>query len=135
MKPITTIVCIAAMAWLTSNNAYACSCKLASAERDAQRTTIIFKGFVAEGPSNELEDRRDYKFTPTKIYKGDQYKNLTIYSPRSTCGQFFEKNIEYMVFAFEYKGKLLTNICSSWPILKEYTSETKEIEEYFNQRK
>lgn len=126
---------MAAMTWLTSSNACACSCSLASAERDAQQTTIIFKGFVAEGPSNELEDRRDYQFTPTKIYKGDQYKNITIHSPRSTCGQFFEKDREYVVFASEYKGKLLTDICSSWPVLKEYSLHTKEVEEYFNQRK
>lgn len=142
MKTITIIVCMAAITWLTSSNAYACSCKLASAEGNAQQATIIFKGFVAEGPSNELKDRSDYQFTPTKIYKGDQYKNITIYSPRSTCGQFFEKNKEYMVFASEYKGdiskykgKLFTSICSSWPVLKEYSIHTKEVEEYFNQRK
>jgi hypothetical protein len=142
MKPITTIVCIAAMAWLTSSNAYACSCKLASAEGNAQQATIIFKGFVAEGPSNELKDRSDYQFTPTKIYKGDQQKNLTIHSIRDTCEQGFSKNTEYIVFAYEYKGaiskykgKLLTDICSSWPVLKEYSLHTKEVEEYFNQRK
>lgn len=133
---------MAAMTWLTSSNAYACRCKLASAEGNAQQATIIFKGFVAEGPSNELKDRSDFQFTPTKIYKGDQQKSITIHSIRDACGQGFNKNTEYMVFAHEYKGansmykgKLLTNICSSWPVLKEYSLHTKEVEEYFNQRK
>jgi hypothetical protein len=126
------------MAWLTSSSAYACSCSLASAEGNAQQTTIIFKGFAVEGPTSAFEDRNHYKFSPTKIYKGRKNIFFSIYSTsgiKDTCGRFFEKNTEYMVFAYEQRGKLFTNFCSSWPILNEYSSKTKEVEEYFNQRK
>ncbi len=142
MKLATAIACISTMALVAIGNAYACDCRLTSAAKDAPVTTIIFKGFATEGPSDLSQGADYYNFSPTTIYKGDQKKSIIVYSPRDTCGQFFQKNTEYMVFASEYKGniseykgKLLTNICSSWPISARNSSNTKEVEEYFNKNK
>ncbi|WP_165773864.1 hypothetical protein [Acidovorax kalamii] len=135
IKLATTIVYISAMASVAIGNAHACSCSLASAERDGPQTTIIFKGIATEGPTDITQEAGYYKFSPTKIYKGDQGKPITIYSPKNTCGQFFQKNTEYMVFAYNNKGTLTTSICRSWPISARYSANTKEVEEYFDKNK
>ena len=83
MKPITTIFCATAMAWLAGNT-YACSCKLASAQANTPQATVVFKGVVTEeivDPANKNEYRA--LFRPTTIYKGDQTREVAVCgSPR-----------------------------------------------------
>ncbi|CAN7404550.1 hypothetical protein LJR038_004449 [Acidovorax sp. LjRoot38] len=138
MKPITTIFCTAAMAWLASSNTYACSCKLASAEANAPQATVVFKGVVTEeivDPANKNEYRA--LFRPTTIYKGDQATAITVHTrgDQGSCGVRFAKGSEHMVFAFQSGQRLRTSLCNTWPISKSYASHTAEVESHFNRRK
>lgn len=138
MKPITTVFCMAAMAWLASGNVFACSCKLASAETNAPQATVVFKGVVTEetiDPANKTAYRT--LFRPTTVYKGDQATAITVHSwgDQGSCGVRFAKGSEHMVFAFQSGNQLRTSLCSTWPISKSYASHTAEVESHFNQRK
>jgi hypothetical protein len=100
-----------------ATQALACSCippepdKVAVKDADA-----VFSGTVAD-----IEDGVDigfdnvtWTFAVDKVYKGDEVsetQDVTSQTQSAACGLIFKEEKRYALFAYENKGKLVTNLC------------------------
>lgn len=102
---------------LSTTQALACSCippgpdKVAIEDADA-----VFSGTVSD-----IEDGVDigfdnvtWSFAVDRVYKGAEVtedQDVTSQTQSAACGVIFKEEKRYAIFAYENKGKLVTNIC------------------------
>lgn len=112
--------------------AYACSCIPQSTQEHFNQNDVVFTGKVVNKDSKMLSDYYVVTFEVYKQYKGDVVsKNIEIVTHQSsaTCGVNFEEGKEYVVFASDADGELMTGLCSGTSDL-EYAQETVNELEY-----
>lgn len=108
-----------ALVALSATQALACSCippgpdKVAVKDADA-----VFSGTVAD-----IEDGVDigfdnvtWSFAVDSVYKGAEVtedQDVTSQTQSAACGLIFKEEKRYAIFAYENKGKLVTNVCTN----------------------
>jgi hypothetical protein len=110
---ISVLIMITGLTASPDNRAYACSCMGGSANASLEGSTLVFEGKVIKVGDRKPEfgGLREYTFKVYRSWKGDQSKNITVYSydgGEASCGFHFDKNKTYLVFAMNNA----TNLCS-----------------------
>lgn len=112
-----------------SNIAHACLCaELAQPDEALDQATAIFAGKVVDivyadvsepkGASIFKLGKRQTTFHVSKVWKGQDMNMIVITSNTSQCGYAFQKNKEYIVYAYGEENNLESSICSRTKLLK-----------------
>lgn len=97
--------------------AHACSCTYTPTVADALiYQEAIFTGRVTEvtiGDFGYGEEKR-VVFEVQEVWKGAGSMTVTVYTGPNDglCGSHFDLDVEYLVYADEYQGRLYTHSCS-----------------------
>jgi hypothetical protein len=115
---------------LNASPAKACSCLPTTPKESLERSSAVFSGRVidvVEEPSQSNPLSSYYgpqikaKFEVSKVWKGKTEKQLVVITNDSSasCGYFFEKGKEYLVYASSQATQLQTGLCSGTKQLSE----------------
>lgn len=112
---------------------FACSCGRATPEQELKDATAVFSGSVGAPETSTINDfvRRVFPFIerirprpyleiiPTtfdvkKVWKGQRLNQITVFhgTNGTSCGVKFKPRVEYLVYTYEWKGKLTTGLCT-----------------------
>jgi hypothetical protein len=102
---------------LVSGYSFACSCMFPFENMDEanSRAAYVFIGSVESKRGFFGLTGTTYTFKTIEILKGESVEAIKVWSGGSFsgCGKRFSKNENYVVFAYENEGKLVTSRCSS----------------------
>lgn len=120
MKNIfATLLTVGISLFTSASVANACSCIPPDPPKESlKRATAVFTGTVSDmdtpsGPMINSASRITITFSALQIWKGPDYKNLVLTTARNpaSCGYPFQRNKEYLVYAYGKEDKLTTSIC------------------------
>ena len=120
---------------LVCNVAQACDCLIPDVSKLEPNAVMVFKGKVLK-KSSPSPETFSYMFSPTKIYKGSDLRNIVVLTPSAgaSCGVSFSVDSEYVVFAYKVGNELHSSLCNSWPNSKSFEEETLKLEKYFQEK-
>jgi hypothetical protein len=138
IKPIILIACIALQVFFLSGDAKACSCVNPTPCEAFGAASAVFIGRMVNG--TEKVEYKNYKgeqvsleaglvtFTVEESFKGVSDTSIKIYvtSMKGTsCGDYgLTPGTKYLVYAYEYSGKLGTGVCTrTRPVESDYAKE------------
>lgn len=106
---------------ITPSTSYACSCALGSPQSHARGADAVFVGTLLDiepPPQREIMSSADpntFTFDVDQVLEGEIGGTVEVVSARdsATCGwEGAEVGEEYVIFAYEYRGRLSTSSCS-----------------------
>ena len=95
--------------------AYACSCAAApSALEGLAQASSTFSGRVIDIDAPAGYEPLRVRFDVETVWKGPVQPEIEVRTARDTagCGFVFEKDVSYLVYAYEADGALFTTLCS-----------------------
>lgn len=117
-----------------SQQAYSCSCDFEGIDyKDAKHVFIGQR--IGKNSFLSFSDRR-YRFKVLHSYQGVEASSIKVWTPKygPACGVKFKKNVEYVIMAYEYEGKIFTSNCSAWEKDGYRNYQTKALEEAFSNK-
>lgn len=102
----------------TGGRALACDCMTPSPKECLQRADVVFEGELIRIGRTADGYPTSYTFRINKMLKGRYVNEVTIFSEWTDCDASFSPDIVYRVFAHEFKGKLISGICSGNEVLE-----------------
>lgn len=129
---------IAFISMLVCNYAFSCSCYFPDEhmdESDAKAEYVFIAKPTGKNGFLSVSNNR-FKFKEITFLKGDPNEKVNVWSEKMFfgCGQYFNEKAEYVVFAYEEKGRLHTSRCSSWNA-STYTKSTETVINYYKNKK
>lgn len=126
MRRVVLLLAVVTVVLLVTPPAYACSCGGGGAPCESFGTAAaVFAGAVIgvrENPPPKKIDRNAadslppfvYKFSVQQAYSGVANAEVEVFTGRGggDCGYDFKVGQRYLVYAYLYKGKLTTSICT-----------------------
>lgn len=100
--------------FLVSSYSYACSCLYSEfGIKDYQNAAFIVDGKITKITSNENELVKEITFKVRKTIKGKISKIMTITTAldSAACGLNVKENDRWLLFVYEYNGKLNVGLC------------------------
>lgn len=113
-----TIFAILFLMLITGARVLAWDCSTSSPEESFRRADVVFEGEVVRVDRNKEDSSTTYTFSVSKILKGPNVKEVTVFGTGSSCSATFVQDVAYRVYAREYKGKLMSGACSGNVVLK-----------------
>lgn len=91
--------------------AHACSCMQQTYEQHFANADVVFDGIMQSFVGNEVQSQ--YEFKVMETFKGTTKNPQSVSTPfdSATCGEKFEKDVAYRIFAKNENGTLKTNLC------------------------
>lgn len=115
---------------------YACSCIMPEPPLvSMEKSDAVFAGRVTNivPPANMMTtlDENKITFDVSTYWKGIDRNPVQIFSAMSSasCGYEFEEGKEYLVYAHESDGKLVTGLCTRTALLADATEDLKALGE------
>ena len=91
--------------------AHACSCLQQTYEQHYANADVVFDGIMQSFVGNEVQSQ--YEFKVMETFKGTTKDPQSVVTPfdSAACGEKFDKDVAYRVFAKNDGGTLKTNLC------------------------
>jgi hypothetical protein len=131
-RPVLSLLILATLSIvLMKSSVWACSCAYSSPCQEFGKAKMIFVGKMMEG-SEKLWAGKDktgkqvsyeagqVRFAVEEVFKGDKVSEvmLQVSSNKDTsCGYSMTRGEKYLVYAYEYKGRLSTGVCTRTSII------------------
>ncbi len=115
---------------LNTTNVSACECAPLDTPKQAlTNSKTVFSGKVIDIDKSLIALENKISFQVYNSYKGISDKEITIYTAQDSaaCGFKFQENKEYLVYVYEYDGKLETNFCTRTKLLENANDDLKEL--------
>lgn len=112
----------------TAGAAFACSCQAPPPPKIAlSKATAVFTGRVTA--IKEKDGQKLVTMTVQDLWKGNLKNQVTVKTAiqSATCGFPFQADAKYLVYAYEFKNELTTNLCSRTCLLERATEDLKEL--------
>ena len=123
---------------LISTPTQACSCIAPPPPKEKLRTSgLVFRGTVInvkesrKTTGNFINYQNEIEFQSSKIWKGENSSKIILYtaSNGAACGYNFEKNKEYIIYAYKSGDTYSTTSCNGNVSDKEIEQESKALVE------
>ena len=114
VKPLLVLILLLT-ALIPAAPAYACSCAAPPSALDAlAQASSTFSGRVIDIDAPAGYEPLRVRFEVETVWKGPIQPEIEVRTARDTagCGFVFEKDVSYLVYAYEADGALFTTLCS-----------------------
>lgn len=114
MKRLPLLILLLA-ALIPAAPAYACSCAAAPSALEAlAQASATFSGRVIDIDAPAGYEPLRVRFDVETVWKGPVQQEIEVRTARDSagCGFVFERDVSYLVYAYEADGALVTTLCS-----------------------
>lgn len=124
MRFCRMMVFIACLLSACVSHVLACECTITSVAKLKQISRVVFVGTVIK-----VSENGKARFAITELWKGDNVREVTIYTNAGMCSAWFEQGKTYLVFAYweADKKRLETNACMRTAFIEERAEELKKL--------
>lgn len=104
--------------WLGSTTpVFACSCAMATPSEQFENATAVFVGTVNDISADGYDNIVDFDVSESRKGLNTKSVSVTTRQQGASCGFNFEKDREYIVYAYDDRGGLGTGICNGTSLL------------------
>src|SRR5690606_29734924 len=115
---LAVLITLSSFVVLPAPKAYGCSCIPPGApQEEMDRSAAVFAGTVADvqqAPAVESGPGYQITFMVSEVWKGPVEPQIVVATAQDSaaCGYQFEAGREYIVYAYDSDGGLVTGLCS-----------------------